>query len=99
MYLIIGAGPCGLAVARALKASNIPYAHVEADNDLGGNWYHGVYSSVYTDACKDVMQYPEFPMPHDYPDFLSADRMLTYLHRYANHFDLRIRIVFNKKVV
>jgi cation diffusion facilitator CzcD-associated flavoprotein CzcO len=70
-YLIIGAGPCGLAAAKALTDASILYEHVEADSSLGGNWLHGVYSSVYTDACKDVMQYPEFPMPKQYPDFLS----------------------------
>jgi cation diffusion facilitator CzcD-associated flavoprotein CzcO len=54
-YLIIGAGPCGLAVARALKKNNIAYEQAEAENQLGGNWSHGVYDTVYTDACKDVM--------------------------------------------
>jgi hypothetical protein len=98
-YLIIGAGPCGLAAAKALKDAAILYDHVEADCNIGGNWLHGVYSSVYTDACKDVMQYPEWPMPADYPDFLSKEQMLTYLNNYADHFDLRKKIRFNTKVV
>ncbi|MFI5131496.1 MAG: flavin-containing monooxygenase [Chitinophagales bacterium] len=98
-YLIIGAGPCGLAAAKGLKDASISYEHVEADSNLGGNWLHGVYSSVYTDACKDVMQYPEFPMPKQYPDFLSRKQMLVYLNNYADHFDLRKSIKFNTKVI
>jgi hypothetical protein len=36
---------------------------------IGGNWLHGVYSSVYTDACKDVLHYRELPMPNVTPIF------------------------------
>lgn len=97
-YLIIGAGPCGLAAAKALMDASIPYDQVEADIDIGGNWLHGVYSSVYTDACKDVMQYPELPMPEDFPDFLSKKQMLKYLNHYTDHFGLRKKIRFNTKV-
>ena len=98
-YLIIGAGPCGLAAAKALKDASILYEHVEADSNPGGNWLHGVYSSVYTDACKDVMQYPEFPMPKEYPDFLSRQQMLDYLNNYTDYFELRKSIRFNTKVI
>ena len=45
-YLIIGAGPCGLAAAKALKDADILYDQAEADFNIGGNWLHGVYSSV-----------------------------------------------------
>ncbi len=98
-YLIIGAGPCGLAMANALKKNNIVYEHVEAENQLGGNWSHGVYESVYTDVCKDIMQFSDFPMPESYPDFLSKYHMLDYLNQYANHFSLTENIQFNTKVI
>lgn len=98
-YLIIGAGPCGLAAAHALKEAGIPYEHVEADSGLGGNWLHGVYAGVYTDACKDVMQFPAMPMPAHYPDFLSQAHMLTYLNNFADRFLLREKIKFNTRVV
>jgi len=98
-YLIIGAGPCGLAMAKALKESKILYDHIEADKDLGGNWLHGVYKTVYTDTCKDVMQYADFPMPGEFPDFLSQSNMLEYLNGYATIFQLKEQIRFNIKVV
>ena len=34
---VIGAGPCGLAMAKALSEHQIPYDQFEADDDLGGN--------------------------------------------------------------
>ena len=45
--VIIGAGPVGLAMAKSFQAANIPYEHVEADDDVGGNWYHGTYQSAH----------------------------------------------------
>lgn len=98
-YLVIGAGPCGLAVARALKYNNIDYEQVEAENQIGGNWSHGVYETVYTDACKDVMQFTEFPMPESYPDFLSRNHMLEYLNNYATYFNIINDIRFNTRVI
>ena len=45
-HLIIGAGFSGLGMAAALVREKIPFEVVEADDDLGGNWYHGVYNTV-----------------------------------------------------
>jgi len=98
-YVIIGAGPCGLAMAKALKEAKIAYDHIEADDELGGNWLHGVYKTVYTDTCKDVMQFDDFPMPDKFPDFLSQANMLEYLNQYANAFHLKEQIKFGIKVV
>ena len=98
-YVIIGAGPCGLAMAKALDEAQISYDHIEADDKVGGNWLHGVYKTVYTDTCKDVMQYPDFPMPDKFPDFLSQSNMLEYLDQYATVFNLKEKIRFGIKVV
>ena len=98
-YVIIGAGPCGLAMAKALKEAEIAYDHIEADDELGGNWLHGVYQTVYTDTCKDVMQFDDFPMPDKFPDFLSRENMLEYLNQYANAFQLKEQIKFGIKVI
>jgi len=94
-YLIIGAGPCGLIMAKYMKEAGIEYAQAEADADLGGNWYHGVYDSVFTDADKSTMEYPGFQMPDTYPNFLSAKQMLEYYNNFADSFDLRSTIQFN----
>ncbi|MEM9720067.1 MAG: NAD(P)-binding domain-containing protein [Bacteroidota bacterium] len=98
-HLIIGAGPVGLGYAKALQEAGILYDQVEADDDVGGNWYHGVYETAHIISSKKVTEFPEFPMPEAYPDFPSAPQMLDYFRAYTDHFHLRDHIEFEKKVV
>jgi cation diffusion facilitator CzcD-associated flavoprotein CzcO len=96
---VIGAGPVGLAVARALLQHSIPYEQLEADDDLGGNWYHGVYETAHIISSRKTTEYADFPMPAEFPDFPSAQQMLEYLNTYAEVFKLRQHIQFRTKVV
>ena len=98
-HLIIGAGPIGLAHAKALKFKQIPYDQVEADDDVGGNWYHGVYETAHIISSKKVTEFKDYPMPDDYPDFPSRQNMYDYIKDYANHFDLEQVVEFNTKVI
>jgi cation diffusion facilitator CzcD-associated flavoprotein CzcO len=98
-YLIIGAGPVGLGTARVLKSKGIDYEQAEADDEVGGNWHHGVYRTAHIVACKQVMEFTEFPMPDDYPDFPSQPQIKAYLVNYCDHFKLREQIMFQKKVI
>lgn len=98
-FLIIGAGPCGLGVAKALKEAAIPYTQAEADTEVGGNWYHGVYETVHIISSRKTTEYADFPMPSDYPDFPSRRQMSDYYSLYADTFGLRENIEFNTKVV
>lgn len=97
-HLVIGAGFCGLGAAAALSRRGIPYDQVEAADDVGGNWYHGVYETVHIISSKRTTAYADFPMPADWPDFPSADQMLSYLRAYTDHWDLRSRIRFETRV-
>ena len=98
-HLIIGAGPVGLAVAKSFKEAGIPYQQVDADDDVGGNWYHGTYKSAHILSARRVMEYPDFKMPEDYPDFPSSGQMLAYYRSYAAHYNLKEAIQFNTKVI
>ncbi len=95
---IIGAGPVGISAARALKISGIEYDQFEAESDLGGNWRHGVYKTAHIISSRKTTEFPDFPMPDDYPDFPSAAQMLAYLDNYAAHYSLRENINFNYRV-
>jgi len=97
-FLIIGAGPCGLGVAKALRDAEIPYVQAEADDDVGGNWYHGVYESAHIISSRKTTEYADYPMPADYPDFPSRQQMADYYRIYADTFGLRENIQFNTKV-
>ena len=95
---VVGAGPSGLAVAKALKGRNIAYKQFEAEEDLGGNWYHGVYQTAHIISSKKTTEFGDFPMPEDYPDFPNGHQMLEYLRNYAETFGLRDHIEFKRKV-
>jgi Flavin-binding monooxygenase-like len=99
LLAVIGAGPVGLAIARALLQHGIPYEQLEADDDLGGNWYHGVYETAHIISSRKTTEYADFPMSDNYPDFPSARQMLDYLASYAETFKLRPHIQFRTKVL
>ena len=97
-YLIIGAGFVGLGIAQALQAAGIEYEQVDASDDIGGNWHHGVYETAHIISSKKVTQFTHFPMPENYPDFPSAQQMKAYLASFADHFQLRKNIQLNCRV-
>lgn len=98
IFLIIGAGPCGLSHAKALKDAGIAYEQVEADTEVGGNWYHGTYRTAHIISSRRTTEFTDFPMPADYPDFPSQQQMGDYYKLYTETFDLRPRIEFETKV-
>ena len=83
-HLIIGAGPVGLAMAKAVKQHGLPYDHVDAGPGLGGNWRHGLYENVHIVSSKRSTAFADYPMPEQYPDFPSASQLLAYLESYAS---------------
>jgi hypothetical protein len=97
-HLVIGAGFCGLGVGAAFARHRIPFDLVEADDHIGGNWYHGVYETVHIISSRKTTEYSDYPMPEDWPDFPSAAQMLEYLDRYAEHHGLHERIELRRAV-
>ena len=85
-------------VMAAFSRHGIPFDGSEADDQLGGNWYHGVYETVHIISSRKTTQYTDYPMPATYPDFPSAAQMLTYLHSYADHYRLQEHIEYNTNV-
>jgi len=82
-HLIIGAGPVGLAMAKAMQQQGLAYDHVDAGPGLGGNWRHGLYANVHILSSKRSTAFADYPMPQHYPDFPSAAQILAYLESYA----------------
>ncbi|MEO6656343.1 MAG: NAD(P)-binding domain-containing protein [Pyrinomonadaceae bacterium] len=97
-FLIIGAGPVGLSHAKALKDAEIAYEQVEADDEVGGNWYHGTYRTAHIISSRKTTEFSDFPMPAGYPDFPSQKQMGDYYKLYAKTFELGPAIEFNTKV-
>jgi hypothetical protein len=98
-HIVIGAGPVGLAMAAALKRHGIPFDLIDSASGVGGNWLHGVYRHAHIVSSKKATEYTDYPMPDDFPDFPSADQMLSYLTDFAKDRGLLTSAEFNKKVV
>ena len=102
-YCVIGAGAAGLAAARHLAAAEIPFEVIEREGDVGGIWdaslpHSPVYQSAHLISSKPLTQFPDFPMPRDYPDYPDHAQALAYLRAYARTFGLYQRIHFGRTV-
>ena len=101
---VIGAGPHGLTALKSLLAHGIAADGFDRADGVGGNWRFGaptsrVYESTHLISSKPFTQFPDFPMPDDYPDYPGHRQVLAYFERYAEHFGLTERILFDTEVV
>lgn len=81
---IIGAGPAGLATARALRSRRLAYTHLERHTGVGGLWDIDnpgtpLYESAHFISSRILSGFPGHPMPEDYPDYPSHRQILRYL--------------------
>jgi dimethylaniline monooxygenase (N-oxide forming) len=102
---IIGAGSSGIAVAKAMKDRGIPYDCFEKGDRVGGNWYFrnpngmsAAYESLHINTDCRLMEYRDYPMPGDTPDYPSHHVIMKYFEDYVDHFGLRDTITFNTGV-
>ena len=73
-YAVIGAGPSGLAAARALQRAGIAFDGFEASHGVGGLWdidnpRSTMYESAHLISSRTTTEFAEFPMDStaDYP--------------------------------
>lgn len=102
---VIGAGPSGIAVCKALKDKEIPFERYEAGSEVGGNWkfkndnkMSSIYKSLHTNTHKDKMQYKDYPMPNSYAAYPDHQKISEYFINYVNHFGFRDHIFFKTPV-
>lgn len=96
---IIGAGPAGLATARALRERGLPYTHLERHDGVGGLWDIDnpgtpMYESAHFISSRTLSGFPGFPMPAHYPDYPSHRLILEYLRDFAAAHRLTDQIEF-----
>ncbi|MDO8145009.1 NAD(P)/FAD-dependent oxidoreductase [Isoptericola sp. 178] len=99
---VVGAGPSGLAAARALDRHGLALTGFEAHDDVGGLWdidnpRSTVYESAHLISSRTTTEFAELPMATqvDYP---SHRELLRYFHDYADTFDLRRHYRFGTRV-
>ena len=102
---VIGAGSSGIAAVKALHGRGIDVTCFEASDRVGGNWVFGnvngmssSYRSLHINTSRERMEYSDFPMPADYPDFPSHAQIAAYFDSYVDHFGFRDRIRFETSV-
>uniref|UniRef100_UPI000D0E4D23 flavin-containing monooxygenase n=1 Tax=Microbacterium timonense TaxID=2086576 RepID=UPI000D0E4D23 len=101
-YAIIGAGPSGLAAARALQKAGVAFDGYEASQGVGGLWdidnpRSTMYESAHLISSRTTTEFTEFPMrtAADYP---SHRELIRYFREYADRFGLTERFRFGAKV-
>jgi cation diffusion facilitator CzcD-associated flavoprotein CzcO len=103
-YLIIGAGPAGLAAAKTFKQAGLDFVVAERHGDIGGQWLYGaegsaVYASTHLISSKGTTAFTELPMADDLPAYPRHDQVRGYLHQFAHHFGLYEHIRLNTGVL
>ena len=101
-YAVIGAGPSGLAVMRALQKAGIAATGFEASHDAGGLWditnpRSTVYTSAHLISSRTTTEFAEFPMGTDV-DYPGHRLLKRYFDDYAEAFRLRERFRFRTRV-
>lgn len=101
---VIGAGPAGLATARALRVRGLPYVQFERHHDVGGIWDIDnpgtpMYESAHFISSRDKSGFLDFPMPRSFADYPSRTEILNYTSAFANAYGLRAGIRFDSAVL
>jgi len=102
---IIGAGCSGFTTAKALQDRGLPFDVFEMTGDIGGTWNYNnpgstsaCYQSLHIDTSKTRMQFADFPIPANFPDYPHHAQVQSYFNAYVDNFDLRRKITFNTRV-
>jgi dimethylaniline monooxygenase (N-oxide forming) len=102
---IIGAGSSGIAAAKVLHQRGLPFDCYEKSDRVGGNWVFrnkngmsACYRGLNINTSRTRMQFADFPMPADYPDFPHHTQIAAYFDAYVDHFGFRSKIRFERGV-
>ncbi len=100
---IIGAGPAGLATARALARNGVLYDQFERHHDVGGVWdidseFSNMYESAHLISSKKSTEFHDFPLPDEAADYPDHATIKKYFRDFAKAFGLYERIRFEVSV-
>lgn len=102
---VIGAGSSGIVAAKTLHERGIAFDCFEKGSAVGGLWRYEndngasvAYRSLHINTSRSKMQFSDFPMPREYPDFPHHAQIAQYFDRYVDHFGFRDKITFRTTV-
>lgn len=111
---VIGSGAAGLAAAKYGIKFKCDVIVFEQSNQVGGTWVYdenigkneygvdvhsSMYKGLHTNLPKEIMGYPDFPIPSQEKSYISSMDMLKFLNLYADNFDIRKQIKFEHQVL
>ncbi|ETE65079.1 Dimethylaniline monooxygenase [N-oxide-forming] 3, partial [Ophiophagus hannah] len=95
----------GLASIKCCLDEGLEPTCFERSESIGGLWRFmespeegraSIYRSVFTNSCKEMMCYMDFPFPENFPNYMHNSKLQEYIELYAKHFDLLKYIQFKK---
>ncbi len=101
---VVGAGPSGIAAAKALQDRGLSFDCFERRSRAGGLWavtegdVQASYPSLECNTSKKRTEFSDFPMPRAFPPYPHNTQMAAYFDAYIDHFGFRDRITFNTSV-
>ena len=103
-YCLVGAGPAGLVMARAMIAEGVRFDWYERHTDVGGIWDMEnpggpMYESAHFISSKYTSGFVGYPMPADYPDYPSWEQIRDYIRSFAHEFGLYDHVQLGVAVV
>lgn len=102
-YCLVGAGPAGLVMARALTNEGVNFHWYERHQDVGGIWDienpgSPMYESAHFISSKYTSGFVGYPMPADYPDYPTWKQIRDYIRNFAKEFGLSEKVQLNVSV-
>jgi hypothetical protein len=102
-HCIVGAGPAGLAAARAFRNLGLEIDVFERHDAIGGIWDRSnpgtpMYESAHFISSRDMSAYHGYKMPSDYPDYPNQRQILAYLRGFAETYGLDRHVRLNTSV-
>lgn len=90
---VVGGGPSGLIMARALLNAGADFDLFEQHTDVGGIWDPDnpgspVYESAHFISSKFTSYFYGYPMPASYPDYPDYRQLRDYIRAFASEFGL-----------
>jgi cation diffusion facilitator CzcD-associated flavoprotein CzcO len=102
---VIGAGACGITVAKALYEARVPFDCFEMGPVLGGNWVFenpngqsACYRNLEMNTSFPRFAYSDFPGPPGQDGYPMHWEVREYFEAYIDHFGIRDQITFETRV-
>lgn len=86
--LIVGAGPAGLAVAARMRKQQLSFTIIEQQDTIAYSWKNH-YDRLHLHTVKQLSALPHLPFPEDFPVYVPREKVVDYLEKYAQNFNIK----------